>query len=561
MSKNLTKSAKPGRKDAPAGTAAKAVGGDWLVDSGIDSWAASLGSSAPAVLAATAAILTGTGAGGWFARTWGQQPLPKHDLIVPDLLGRTGRCITMLTAPALYLNQRLTEQAAGYSPAVFDHLAFGTFADSQQTRQGASTVTGTALARHRQALDQDDERPFLITDLGQDTGQCRREAIIRPTFLLAGPRASDLRTLTDECHKRTALVVQMRFPTCLRNHKSLRDILEVAELLDGLLHRIRPARPGIRVEPPGVTKVHAILHPDRADYEALADLAPELLDRCLLVDEQPGSQQSENHTGCRFFAAYKQALFQILELRREGQLPLFAFENPESASVFERELWSFENECDNLPAEPGVSARGLPLCLIWAMGFLRPHLPPAPGLADGRMICAAFDVSRHLLAGHVRACRSLRAAGMVAERLKLAEKIVCEVKDHAPLKPRDLMRSFSRQRKERFDPVIEALIGLSVLGRDKDHLLVSGPVEFQKARRELEMQFADTLCADEEEKKTTVVEEKKKRVCRLEVAHGVVEKSRPKKRQQRHAKGGVVADNADNADNADSVQGENRATD
>jgi hypothetical protein len=510
MSKNLSKPANPGRKDARTNISAKPGTGDWLEASGLGPWAGRLGVSAPAALAATASILTGAAAGGWYACSWGRQPLPKLDLIVPEPLGRTARCVAALGAPAAILNQRLTERAAGFSPMVFDHLAFGSFADNQQSRPGAATATSAAVARHRQALDLEDDQPFLAADLEHDGQQCRREAIVHPAFLLAGPRASDLSKLAEECHKRTGLVLQLRFPTKRRDHQARRDAIDLAELLDGRLQRPRPTRLAARVEPPCVTLVHAILHPERQDYEALAEVAPELLDRCLLVDETSDNRQgSDLADGNAFFHSYQQALFQILELRREGRMPLFEFENKESANVFEGALRRFENECDNLPAEPGVSARGLPLCLMWAMGFLRQHLPQAPGLADGAMIRAAFEASRHLLAGHVRACRKLRTAGMVAERLKFAGKIAREVKERAPLKPRDLMRLFFNQRKERFEPVIEALIGLRVLGRDPNGMFVPGTVEFAKARRELELLFIEALCDGQEEKKTSQAEEKK----------------------------------------------------
>ncbi len=59
------------------------------------------------------------------------------------------------------------------------------------------------------------------------------------------------------------------------------------------------------------------------------------------------------------------------------------------------------------------------------------------------------------------------------------------LKAEAPLSLRDLQRSFNNQRKDRFMPVLDALIGLKVLARDGEQCFVPGKVDFNDAGEEL----------------------------------------------------------------------------
>ncbi len=105
--------------------------------------------------------------------------------------------------------------------------------------------------------------------------------------------------------------------------------------------------------------------------------------------------------------------------------------------------------------------------------------------------------------------------------MKFAERIAKEVKEHAPLSLGDLMPMFNRQKKERFDPVSEVMIGACVLDKDDNQLLIAGPVDFNKVRRELEFRFNDDDQDEEEkEKKSPVPKEMKGAALRKPVTGG-----------------------------------------
>lgn len=380
----------------------------------------------------------------------------KLDLIIAGPCSRNARAAARLAEPAELLNQRLCEHMSGFSPAVINQFDLGA-AEGASNRNPASE---SALARHRRALaPAPDAGDFLAADLEIDDRQARHQAVTRPAFLLRSPRPGEIRALAEACHRSAALATPVAFPTVHYPAKTAKLALEISGLLAGRLHR---GPEGPRVAPPCQTRMHAIFTPDPDAFDRLPELAPDLLERCLLIGEPPPVPEADPAvSGARhgFAQAFRSALSAVLGTRRQGQDPAFAL-TPGAVDSFDRHLRSYELECDMLPAEPGVSARGLPITLVWAMGMLAPHLPGA-GLAEKAMIETAFAVSRRLLARHVATCRRLRASGVVAAQLRLAGRIVEEVRAHAPLRQRDLVRSFHRQAKDRFDRM-EPGVGMTI---------------------------------------------------------------------------------------------------
>jgi hypothetical protein len=223
----------------------------------------------------------------------------------------------------------------------------------------------------------------------------------------------------------------MVFPTIQHPARAIRLAGEIAGLLAGRLHR---GRGGPRVAPPSQTLLHALFTPELDAFDSLAGLASHLLDRCLVI-EDPSTPHDAGRpaSGKRqvFATAFRSALSGVLNTHRQGHDPAFTFAAG-AAGSFERELRAYELECDKLPVEPGVSARGLPISLAWAMGMLSAHLPSSSGLTEAGMVETAFAVARLPLARHVEACHRLRASGVVAGQLRLAGRIVAEVTARAP---------------------------------------------------------------------------------------------------------------------------------
>jgi hypothetical protein len=200
----------------------------------------------------------------------------------------------------------------------------------------------------------------------------------------------------------------------------------------------------------------------------------------------------------RFIEAYRATLAALLNTRRQGHDPTFAFMSPAASALFETGLRDFDQQCDLLPVEPGVSARGLPVSLCWALGTLARQLNLS-NADETSMVQTVFAVAKHLLARHVASCRELRAAEVVAEQLKLAERIATELKARGPLRLRELRRSFNDQRAARFEPVVAALEAAGVLKREGKWSLAPGSVAFEKVRQELEQRFLDAETGDAQE--------------------------------------------------------------
>ena len=165
------------------------------------------------------------------------------------------------------------------------------------------------------------------------------------------------------------------------------------------------------------------------------------------------------------------------------------FREDRATAAFEKRLRAYEAHVNGLPSDPGPSARGLPETLIWSLWFLRLALPAKHQPSDDSLIETAFRIARNLLDGHCRQMAALRAARLLAEQLLLAEKIAEDIAARRPMKLRDIVRLFRLQKKERFEPVLQALIETGVLVRDEGGVYHPGPVEFGDAEDTLARMF------------------------------------------------------------------------
>ena len=87
---------------------------------------------------------------------------------------------------------------------------------------------------------------------------------------------------------------------------------------------------------------------------------------------------------------------------------------------------------------------------------------------------------------HRNQVRLITNAQLLTDRRLLAGRIVQVLeKTDIPLKLHELVRSFSRQEKSRFDPVIDALLDTGVLSRDEKQRLSLGSVDLADVEEEL----------------------------------------------------------------------------
>ncbi len=459
----------PGKTGQTAGRKERAA--DALEILGIRAWAADMGVAPESALAVVASVLTGTGgADAWLEGTWGPSPLPKLDLLSAKSCHPVQRLIDCLVAPLRLMNRRLAQKMGVHSPEAIAFCTAGPFAAG--AKHATPALIEKTLRHHWQALTQTrapGEAGMLHQDLAFDPVPQRLEAITHPDFMVENARGRDLTALVDHGHQHTALVI--RPVLALERHCSepYQVMSQLTALLEGTIVRKRTGAGS------QAARAHAILALSAGEIEFMLAHGPGLLSRLLWVVASNPAEARDAEASRRFFSTYRQALEQILDLRREGRTPLIRLQ-ADSMQAFETELGKYRDELDLLPVDPGSSARGLPETLLWALGFLRLALPENRA-TDTSLVSAAFQSARQLLDSHVREITRKEEARKEVVHCRFAEKIVAEVASRAPLKFRDLARLFKKQRKELFTPVLDVLFETGVLVRDGQERLNPGPVQ------------------------------------------------------------------------------------
>ena len=147
-------------------------------------------------------------------------------------------------------------------------------------------------------------------------------------------------------------------------------------------------------------------------------------------------------------------------------------------SKFEEELRLYETRTIQTAAEAGAWARGLPQTIFWALAFLRRSLPGNGRVDDACLMTTAFTAARRLVEDHRNQVLLITRAGLLADRHRLAARIVGEVgKAESPQRFRDIARYTHKQKKAFVAPVVDALIEVGVLVRDDDGAHTLGPVD------------------------------------------------------------------------------------
>ena len=466
---------------------------------GIRAWARDLDVAPETALAMVAAMLTGAaGPDAWLEVSWGPMPLPKLDILTDKGHSAVMRLIDCLAGPVRQMNRRLAQKMGVHSPAALEFCTAGPFAGSGQKLATPDMVEKT-MRSHWLALTRTPgpgEDGMLHQDLAHDPVPERMEAITHPNIVLENARSRDLATLVDNCHLHAALVIRPVLPFDRGGSEPYQAMNQLAALLDGVIVRKRESG-GCQQ-----ARATAILALAEAEKEFLATAGQALLSRLLWVGpgtanvDPPGAAQAgpQDASSRRFFDAYRQALDLILDLRRQGRTPLLRLTD---STAFESKLRQYRADLDQWPTDPGTSARGLPETLLWAMGFLRLSLHPDHRPSDKSMVNAAFGIARQLADTHVREMTKQDDVQQSEASCLFAGQIVAHVSQHAPMAFRDLARSFGKQRKERFVPVIDALVDARVLVRDEQGRLSPGLVALADVTDEIIERLSARSCPGE----------------------------------------------------------------
>jgi hypothetical protein len=463
---------------------------------GLNGFARALGVAPDSVLAVTATLLSGiAGPDVWLQSPWGENRLSKIDLLTTKEDFNLHRLIEVMSAPLSLMNRRLAENMGRLSPDAIDLVTSGPFASAAASKHADANMRDQAIRRHLDALTpttRPGESGLLRQDLAFDPLIHRRESLQHPQFLLKGVDGRSLNPLVEDCHLRTALVVQPALGLAREGSEPSRVIKLLFALLDGAVVKKRtgPLDRGRDSSLP--VKAHALLSLTKDEIDVLASMGAGHLNRFLWVAESAGQsgKNGDADSSEAFLSAFQEAAMEILELRREGRGLRVSFESKAGSKKFEDELHRYEAEIVQAAADVGAWARGLPQSIFWALDFLRRSSVSDHRINDEGLIVAAFSAARRLLTGHRKQVLLISSAQQLDERRALAERIVENVSRAAsPMSFRDIVRCFQNQKKDRFTRVIEALIELGVLIRNEDGGHVPGPVDLAEVAEILDEKF------------------------------------------------------------------------
>lgn len=462
---------------------------------GLEDFARSSGTTSDEVLAVMSFLLAGmAGPEAWLGRHHDGAPLAKLDLLLRRRDGALCRMAGQLVAKLRGLNRSLTAGMADYSMdwirltrrGAFAGGATAKFADPEDTR----------MARERLLKDLEQSRVdngSLKADLKHEREAVRVEALLHPQFLLESVRCRELETALDLCHLRTALVVALKTEPGRAGSEPVRDLRGLFDLMEGLAtpqweedKKVDSARS--RVIP---LKAHVLLEAGDDDLALVARLLPEMAGRFLWLTpvggvplkpprRPPGA--AAGNRSAELMDLFIKAAMEILDQRRMGAAA--AFGGGSDALDFERygrAMDRYRRWIARLgklhQLDPGPVAGELPGGLGFGLGYLCHQGGGDAGAAPLAVMAAAFRSARRLVRRHCRELGLHLNAEQVEQRLELARRILGNLEEKGPLARRELVRCFSDQCWERFEPVVEAMVRLGVLLRRADGKLASGSVD------------------------------------------------------------------------------------
>ena len=425
-------------------------------------------------------------------------PLAKLDLLVRRRDGALSRMSGQLAAKLRSLNRALTVGTADYSVDWIRLTRRGAFAGGPTAKFADPEDTRKARERLLRDLGESGAGPGSLTaDLQHEKQAVRIEALLHPQFLLESVRCRDLEAALDLCHLRTALVVGLKTESGRTGSEPARDLRGLLDLMEGLATpRWEGGAKGetgrSRVMP---LKAHVLLEAGDDDLALMARLLPEMPGRFLWLASPAGvvraarPQLDPNAASTRLIEGFVQASMEILGLRRAGEFA--AFGGPDDGLLFakyHRKMDRYRRWVGALgnhhQLDPGPVLCELPGVLVFGLGYLCGHTRMAGEAVPTsvEVMVAAFRAARRLARRHCGELGLFLNAERVKQGLELAWTIASRLDDKGPLTRRELVRGFSSQCWQRYEPVIGALIGLGVLAWQEDGKLAAGEVESPKWR-------------------------------------------------------------------------------
>lgn len=461
---------------------------------GIESLASSLGVAPYELTICAAAVINGVaGPDRLLQVPWGWQPATSTDLIVKAESRAMARLLGCLVSPAEMLQKRLVQNMAVFRPRVVDMLTRGIDVDVSDSRGWGSAPATATLDLHAKALlfPGGDQCGPLRNDLRHDPILQRREALLHPRFLLRDRPGKGFPRAVTDCHRKHALLVLDRSSVDRRDegnhmHQELDRIVRLADVSSADSNSR-----GID----GPPTVRAILALDEAARMNAA--VSGMFRRFLwLGGGRLRETSAKSGASARFYAAYQDVITLMEETRKSGDNSVIQFTSEESCIEFHEQLQSYERRCDAFPLDAGEAALGLPALLFHFFSLLR-NTGEFGKFPDSHLISAAFGISRRMSRNHSDAVMTDIFKERIHEGLLLAVEVVDRISEATgagkALKFRDICRRFKRQKKERFEPVLDTLLELGVINRSDEGTYIPGDVSINDVEGEIREKLSEKI--------------------------------------------------------------------
>jgi hypothetical protein len=465
---------------------------------GLSAWSRASGMTTDSLLAVLASILPGlAGPDAWLQDSMGPTRLAKLNLLTATEDHRLQQLIERLTTPLDAIQVRLVANMSRNIPVALEMVACGPYSNPTTFKLSEPETREKSLRFHADTLmrsPQPGASNALLADLAEDPIPPRIEAVRHSRFLILGADGRSLNSQVENCHQRTALIIRPKLELARKGPEPAKVLKILINLFDGETVTKRPDSLERGRDSSILAKALAILALTQPEIDALHAMEPDHLDRFLWLmkgDSHDGPKPGDVNDCEIFFAAYEQAVMEILNLRREGKRLMMGVETRKMKSKFDSELRAYQSEIQQTAAGAGPWARGLPQTLFWALGFLRRAMPADRRPDDESLMMSLFAAARRLVKNHLDQVLLITKAKLVKDRRKLARRIVKKLPDGTcPQTFREISRYSRDQKREVVAPVVDALLEVEVLVRDEDGIHTLGPVDLADVEEILNQKFA-----------------------------------------------------------------------
>lgn len=401
------------------------------------------------------------------------------NIIIPSEGVLQLRGLADLLSLARLLQERLRHTSGQFRQEILEAVRYG----RPGRRPDGPWETDPARI-HTQALRYDATHPdepvslagSFEHDLKDSVSAIREEALRHPTILLSNPKLAELRTLMESCHLGRSLVCGTATDLLLANVRkgrkagepSPRNFADYIQGFDHVLTRGKGLTPlgGIHY-----CQASTIIQATQPELALLAGRTRTPLDQFAIVQSrspaaQGTSTEANSHT---FLTAFNNAVKSLVDTRRAGLADVRGLRSPENAQIFRRRHLEFLRSLEEAKT-PAAGLANLPLAMAWTLSALVPNKD-----MDAVILGLVFPYAKALLKRHVTAIEEAGTRQRVAKQPEREVAIVQRISERGPLTFRELVRSFSRQKKALYEPAVKRLVAEGVILRDDEGLLSAGP--------------------------------------------------------------------------------------